>query len=168
MPKYSILIASDHAGFELKKGILEWLESEAHMSSSRPLNGDPWILAFAGMTYREPPPIQDLGTHSTDSVDYPDYANLMAKELAKNPHSLGILICGTGIGISIAANRHKHIRAALCTNDFMAEQARRHNDANVLVLGSKITHLPEAIHMIRIFLNTAFEGGRHARRVKKL
>ncbi len=112
--------------------------------------------------------IIDLGTNDDESVDYPDYAQKLAEFMQQNPDYLGVLICGSGIGISIAANRHKHLRAALCHNKLTAELARQHNDANVLVLGARVLTREEAQEILQIFLATDFAGGRHARRVKKL
>lgn len=137
-----IAIASDHAGFELK----EILKSELEQS---------------GYT------VNDLGPRDTQSVDYPDYANALA-DWMKTHASLGILICGSGIGISIAANRHKHIRAALCSDGLAAKLSRQHNDANVLCLGARLIGVDVAKDCVNQFLATGFEGGRHAKRVEKL
>lgn len=134
-----IFIASDHAGFELKESIKS---------------------AFAE--------VMDLGTFSTDPVDYPDNAAVLASALLDKKDALGILICGSGSGISIAANRFSHIRAALCREPEDAEAARKHNDANVLVLGGRVTNAKTACEIVRTFLNTEFEGGRHQRRINKL
>lgn len=136
-----ILIASDHAGFIMKdycKVVLESMDLK----------------------------VEDLGTHSKESVDYPDYAHELAKNLKENEY--GILICGTGIGISIAANRHSHIRAALCHDKITAQLAREHNDANVLVLGSRIVSNAAIKDILVTFFTTEFEGGRHANRVSKI
>ncbi|MBU6141246.1 MAG: ribose 5-phosphate isomerase B [Proteobacteria bacterium] len=136
-----VLIASDHAGFSLKKIII----SE--------LNG----LGIATF---------DLGCNSTEeSVDYPDFAHELSKKL-KN--EFGILICGSGIGISIAANRHKNVRAALCHNIKCAKLARLHNNANVICLGARLVKEKPALAIVKAFLNTKFEGGRHERRVAKI
>ncbi|QCD52937.1 ribose 5-phosphate isomerase B [Campylobacter sp. RM16192] len=138
-----IFIASDHAGFELKDEIKKFLQT---------LN----LTAI------------DLGTNSSEaSVDYPDFANLMAENL-KNQNEYGILICGTGIGISIAANRHKHIRCALCHDIYTASMAREHNDANIIAFGARTTKPEDAKEMIKKFFSTEFAGGRHLRRVDKL
>lgn len=138
-----ILIASDHAGFELKDQIKQFLKT---------LN----LEAI------------DLGTNdSTTSVDYPDFANLVAKNISKDG-DYAILICGTGIGISIAANRHKHIRCALCHDKFTATMAREHNDANVLCFGARVVKFEEAKAMIEAFFTTEFAAGRHLGRVNKL
>ncbi|BCW92631.1 MAG: ribose 5-phosphate isomerase B [Thermoanaerobaculum sp.] len=138
-----IFIASDHAGFALKRAILEHLRA-------------------AG---RE---VEDLGTHSEESVDYPDYAHTLAARVAREAEARGILICATGIGMSMAANRHPGVRAALCHDAYTAEMARRHNNANVLCMGGKVTGEAVAKQMVDIFLATPFDGGRHARRVAKL
>lgn len=138
-----IVIASDHAGFQLKEELKEALVQ----------------LGYAP---------EDLGTHSRESVDYPDVANRLCDWLKKNKDMKGVLICGSGIGMSIAANRHSHIRAALCTDGLSAELARKHNDANVLCLGSRILGSETAKRALQRFLNTEFEGGRHQFRVEKL
>lgn len=138
-----VFIAGDHAGVEYKAKIAGLLKSLKH-------------------------DVTDLGTNSEASVDYPDYADKIAAELKKAPNALGILICGTGIGISIAANRHKHIRAALCHSVEEGRLSREHNNANVLCLGARITSLTVAEGIVQQFLKTEFAGGRHAKRVAKL
>ncbi len=143
MSEVPIVIASDHAGFELK----EVLKSE---------------LQVLGM------PIEDLGVHDTDAVDYPDMANALAKVVSADDGRRGLLLCGTGIGASIAANRHRRVRAALCHSAETARMAREHNDANVLVLGGRVTDPETARECLRVFLDTAFGGGRHIARVAKL
>ena len=110
----------------------------------------------------------DLGTHSSDSVDYPEYGQKLAAAIEASEAQQGIVICGTGIGISIAANRNKAVRAALCTDVTMARLTRAHNDANVLALGARIIGEEVAFDIVEAFLNTEFEGGRHQRRVEKL
>lgn len=110
----------------------------------------------------------NLGCNSDESVDYPDYANKLANELKNNPNSIGVIICGTGIGISIAANRHSHIRAALCHSKEYAQLAREHNDANVISLGARFIDFDLAKELILTFINTPFLGGRHEIRVEKL
>ncbi|MBZ7984788.1 RpiB/LacA/LacB family sugar-phosphate isomerase [Campylobacter sp. Cr9] len=110
----------------------------------------------------------NLGCNSDESVDYPDYANKLANELKNNPNSIGVIICGTGIGISIAANRHSHIRAALCHSKEYAQLAREHNDANVISLGARFIDFDLAKELILTFINTPFLGGRHEIRVRKL
>ncbi len=139
----TIAIAADHAGVGLKATLKDDLSALGYI----PL---------------------DLGTHSTESVDYPDYAHALADALAQEKASLGILICGSGIGISIAANRHSHIRAALCHTALEARLARQHNNANVLVLGARIIGVESAKDALQSFLRTEFEGGRHALRVDKI
>lgn len=143
MSKELIGIAVDHGGFALKQPVVDAIGA----------------LGFE---------VLDLGTYSEESVDYPDMAaNLMAA-FEDGRVSRGLLICGTGIGISIAANRHAGIRAALCYDEETAALARQHNDANVMCLGGRKTSPEMAREMVRVFLETAFEGGRHARRVGKL
>ena len=112
--------------------------------------------------------VQDLGPFSGESVDYPDYAKQVADAVAGGRARLGILVCGTGIGMSIAANKVKGIRAALCTTELEARMARAHNDANVLCIGERITGLGLGGAIVKAFLETSFEGGRHERRVQKL
>lgn len=139
----AVAIAADHAGFDLK----EILKAELSSLGCRVL---------------------DLGTSGPQSVDYPDFADAMAGALADGRAGRGVLICGTGVGISIAANRHRHLRAALCHDSVSARLARAHNDANVLALGARLIGVEVAKDCLRVFLNTPFEGGRHAGRVAKL
>lgn len=136
-----VAIAADHGGFELKEQLKKQL---------------------TGIT------LTDLGTYSADSVDYPDYGADLARKVAAGEFDRGILVCGSGIGISIAANKIKGIRAALCHNVYTAEMARRHNDANIIAMGGRVVDETTAVEMTRVFLGTDFEGGRHARRVEKL
>ena len=138
-----IAIASDHGGFDLKTQLKQELER----------------LGFEAL---------DLGTDGPASVDYPDFAVKMAQALKAGPATRGILICGSGIGISIAANRHPHIRAALCHDHLTAYLARWHNNANVLCLGGRTTGVDVARDCLQVFLGTEFEGGRHQNRVAKL
>lgn len=138
-----ILIASDHAGYELKKILKKYLENKKYT-------------------------IHDCGADSNESVDYPDYAHKLCGFIKLNKAPQGILICGTGIGMSIAANKHKEIRAALCTSIEMAELAKKHNNANVLVLGSRVTSVDNAKDILDAFLTTKFEKGRHQRRIDKI
>ena len=112
--------------------------------------------------------VVDFGCDSNDSVDYPDYAHLLSKGLIDKKIDMGILICGSGIGISIAANKNKGIRAALCCTSFHAEMSRKHNDANVIAFGARVTDIKSMYRMTDIFLNTEFEGGRHLTRVNKI
>ena len=139
MNKNKIYIASDHAGFKLKEKLIKIF-----------------------------PKIYDLGTKSEDSVDYPDFAHKLTKEVLKNKKSVGILICGTGVGMSIAANRKKGIRAGLATNSKIARLIRCHNDANVLVLPGRFINISEAKKSVRAFISTKFESGRHKKRINKL
>ena len=138
-----IAIASDHGGFELKQELIEHFAAE-------------------GLVLR------DLGTHSAVSCDYPDFARAMAETVLSGKAALGILICGTGIGISIAANRYHGIRAAVLYDDYVAEMAKRHNNANVLVFGGRTMKAEDVIRRIGIFLKNEFEGGRHSRRLEKI
>jgi len=111
---------------------------------------------------------QDFGTYTTDSVDYPDIAREVAEAVARSEFEHGILICSSGIGMSIAANKVKGIRAALCCGKFGADRARRHNDANVLCLGANSMEIPLALDIVKVYLTTPFEGGRHQRRLDKI
>ncbi len=138
-----VAIACDHAGLVLKSALTQHLQAQ-------------------GVT------LLDLGTHNADSVDYPDFADAMAKALADGKAEQGILICGSGIGISIAANRHRHVRAALCQCELAARLSRQHNNANVLVLGARLIGEDIAKACATQFLATEFEGGRHERRVAKM
>ena len=141
--KKNIFISSDHGGFYLKEQIVEYLFKESFK-------------------------IIDLGPKDPSSVDYPDYSNILVDKMKKNIDYIGILLCGTGIGMSIAANRHSHIRAALCSDKDMARLSRQHNNANVLVIGGRTTSLNSAKKIIDIFLSTEFEKGRHTKRLKKI
>ena len=138
-----IALAADHGGFELKEAV------KAHLDE-------------LGLEYI------DFGTHSTDSVDYPDMALPACDAVVSGQCDKALLFCGTGVGISMAANKVKGIRACCCSDSFSAEYTRRHNDANVLALGAGITGPNLAKRMVEVFLNTEFEGGRHARRVAQL
>lgn len=145
MQNCDLVIASDHAGFKLKEQIIKHLK-----------------VKYSKMR------IMDFGTNSEERVDYPDYTKPVTEAIINEESPKGVLICGTGIGMSIAANRSSDIRAALCTDVFMAEKSRQHNDANILVLGSKLTDKETAFKIIDAFLNTEFEGGRHASRLNKI
>jgi RpiB/LacA/LacB family sugar-phosphate isomerase len=138
-----IVIASDHAGFELKARVIELLRGADHE-------------------------VRDLGPADSSPVDYPDFAHRVAGAVAPGEAERGVLICGTGIGMSMTANRHPGVRAALCHDAFTAEMARRHNDANVLCVGGRSTGVGVAEQMVRIFLETPFEGGRHQRRTERI
>lgn len=143
MPNAAIAIACDHAGLTLKTELVAALRAGGH-------------------------DVLDLGTDGPASVDYPDFADALAAALADGRAGRGILICGTGIGISIAANRHRHVRAALCHDATTARLCREHNDANVLVLGARTLGIEVARDCLASFLATNFAGGRHAGRVAKL
>lgn len=135
----NIYIGSDHAGFELKNLLVQ-------------MN----------------PHYTDVGTKGLDSVDFPDYANLVAEKLKADPNGLGILICGSGQGMAMRANKFSHIRAALVYNDEIAKLSREHNNANVICLGSRFASIENAIKWINIFINTQFSEGRHRQRVDKI
>jgi ribose 5-phosphate isomerase B len=143
MSETVIALASDHGGFALKAELAEWLKGRGET-------------------------VLDLGPDSADSVDYPDYADRMAEAIRAGKAGRGVLICGSGIGISIAANRHRWIRAALCHDVTTAKLCRAHNDANVLALGARIIGAEVAKDCLEAFLEAPFEGGRHVRRVDKM
>ena len=139
----TLVLASDHAGYDLKEKIKTYLENNNFN-------------------------IRDLGPFNEDSVDYPDYGDILGKFILENKNSIGIAICGSGIGISIALNRRPGIRAALCNNEEVAKLSRNHNDANILVLAGRFITLKKSSIIIDIFLKESFEGGRHKRRIDKL
>lgn len=139
----NIALACDHGGFDLKKEFIPLLEQSGHT-------------------------IIDMGCSSEESVDYPDFANMVCAAIKDGRSSRGILICGTGIGMSIAANRHRHIRAALCHEAFSARMSREHNDANVLCLGARVLGVAIALDIVKTWLETEFAGGRHLRRIDKM
>ncbi len=136
-------IGTDHAGIAIKAFVIELLESK-------------------GIE------VEDLGCYSNDRVDYPDYAHKVADSVSKNKGTKGILICGSGIGMSLAANKHKGIRAALCHDHYTAKMARLHNNANILCFGERIVAKGIIEDMIDVWLSTEFEGGRHTQRVEKI
>ena len=138
-----IFISSDHAGFKLKETIKDYLRNKK--------------IKF-----------DDLGPQDENSVDYPDYAHKVAKRVQRNKSNVGILVCGSGTGMNIAANKHKNIRAAQCFNLKSTKLSRLHNDANIITLGSRLITKKNALKFVSIFLNTKFDGGRHLRRVKKI
>ena len=138
-----IVLSSDHGGFNLKKTVKNFLINKNFE-------------------------VEDVGCNSLDPVDYPDFAKMLSDKLKNNKNAGGILFCGTGIGISMAANRFKHIRAALCTSVEMASKSRKHNDANVLALGGRILAEDLALDIVEEFLKTDFEAGRHCLRVNKI
>ena len=135
-----ILIASDHAGFVLKNKLMDHFKNKFEFT--------------------------DFGTNSEESVDYPDFAHKLANEIS-NKNLKGVLICGSGVGMSMVANRYNNVRAALCFNENMAKLSRQHNDANILVLGSRLISEQEAIKCLLVFLKTNYEGGRHQARLDK-
>lgn len=143
MPSNTIAIASDHGGYDLKTSLIAEVKARGLQ-------------------------VLDLGTHGPESVDYPEFADAMAQAIRDGKAARGILLCGSGIGISIAANRHPELRAALVHDGLTARLARQHNDANVLCMGGRLVGVDLAKDCLDIFLKTEFEGGRHARRVAKL
>lgn len=138
-----IAIASDHAGFELKEHLKKWLEQNTYA-------------------------VKDFGTHTNESADYPDFAHALALAVEKKEVELGVLVCGSGNGVAITANKHQGIRAAICWKEDLAATAREHNDANVLCLPSRHISAELAEKITDRFLHSSFEGGRHARRVGKI
>lgn len=137
-----IIIASDHAGYELKESIIRHFANEFE-----------W---------------ENMGTYSSESVDYPDFAHPLAEKISNGENKYGILICGTGNGIGMTANKHVNVRAALCWNVDIAALARQHNDANILVLPARFITEEDAFKVVETFFSTEFEGGRHQRRVEKI
>lgn len=139
----TIAIGADHAGFALKERLKKWLETNGHRT-------------------------KDFGTYTEESVDYPDFAHPVAEAVEKKEFDLGLLICGSGNGVAMSANKHEGIRAAICWNEDLAALAREHNDANILCLPARFVKPDEAERILDRFLNSSFEGGRHARRVGKI
>ena len=137
-----ITIGCDHAGVEYKSKIVEFLEKEGHQ-------------------------VLDVGTHGKESVDYPDYAHIVAEEVLAGA-DFGVLICGSGNGVSMAANKHKGIRAALCWSEEITKLARQHNDANIISIPARFMSLESSTQIIKTFLTEPFDGGRHQRRVEKI
>lgn len=138
-----LAIACDHAGIDLKIQIVQLLKK---------------------LQYE----VKDFGVHTQDSVDYPDYGIPVAEQISDGVFKQGILICGTGIGMSIVANKFPKVRAALCGDTFTAKVSRLHNDSNILVLGQRVTDSQKALEIVKTWLNTKFEGGRHSRRLEKI
>ncbi len=138
-----ISLASDHAGFKLKEKIKKNLKKKKFT-------------------------VVDLGPKTDSSVDYPDFAKKVARSVASKKSNIGILVCGSGTGMAMSANKIKKIRAAVCYNRASTSLSRKHNNANILALGSRLTNKSTALKLVNIFLNTKFEGGRHLRRVKKV
>ncbi len=142
-PSVSIAIGADHAGYEYKNAVSKYLSDKGYK-------------------------VQDFGTYSADSVDYPDFAHPTAANVESGESTLGILICGSANGVAITANKHQGIRAALCWQKEIAELARKHNDANMICLPARFISLQQAFDMVDVFINTSFEGGRHQGRVNKI
>jgi len=140
----NIIIGSDHAGFDLKEEIKRSLTEKGEY------------------------PVTDMGTFSNEPVDYPIIAHQVAKNISEKRFRRGILICGSGIGMSIVANRYPHVRAALCSNLYAVKVSRQHNDANILVLGGGVLGTDLALDMVDLFLHSEFEGGRHQRRLEQI
>ena len=138
-----IILASDHAGFNLKENIKKFLLKKKEK-------------------------VLDLGTKNSKPVDYPDFAHLLAKKMKGNNNQFGILVCGSGIGMDMTANKHKNVRAALCYNIKSTKLSRQHNNANVMAIGSRLTPKNVALKCVSVFIKTDFEYGRHKRRVKKI
>ena len=138
-----IFISSDHAGFKLKENIKDYLKLKK--------------ISF-----------EDLGPKDDSRVDYPDYAHKVAKKVKLNKRNMGILVCGSGTGMNIAANKHKSIRAAQCFNIKSTRLSRLHNDANIITLGSRLITKKNALKFVSVFLNTKFDGGRHLKRIRKI
>ena len=138
-----IFISSDHAGFKLKEDIKLFLKKKKYN-------------------------LIDLGPNNDNRVDYADYAHPVAKKVKMNKNNKGILVCGSGMGMNIVANRHKNIRAAQCYNVKSTKLSRLHNDANIITLGSRLISKKNALNCVSIFLKTKFEGGRHSKRIKKI
>ncbi|HTI57683.1 ribose 5-phosphate isomerase B [Mucilaginibacter sp.] len=141
MNDLKIAIGADHAGFEYKEAIAKWLNQEN---------------------------LKDFGTYSADSADYPDFAHPVASAVENGDFDFGILVCGSANGVAITANKHQGIRAAICWNEELAALARKHNNANIVCIPARFISIEEAEKIIQIFLNTEFEGGRHANRVNKM
>ncbi len=138
-----VAIGSDHAGFEIKEDLISFLESK-------------------NLTYK------DFGTYSIDSVDYPDFAHPVASAVESGDYAFGILLCGTANGVAITANKHQHIRAAICWGEEIAQLVREHNDANIICIPGRFVREGDAEKMLEIFITTDFIGGRHLRRVEKI
>lgn len=138
-----IAVGADHGGYALKQEIAEYLIAQGHQ-------------------------VQDFGIHSAEPADYPDVAAMVARAVAAGEADRAILVCGTGIGMSMAANKIPGIRAAVCTDCYMARMAREHNDAHILCLGGRVLGIGSALEIVQTFLSSEFSGGRHARRVDKI
>ena len=143
MQQLSILIGCDHAGYEMKQSIIQHLQNKGFL-------------------------VNDQGCFSNDSIDYADYAHPVASLVESNPGMKGILLCGSGNGINMTANKHQGVRSALCWTKEIATLARQHNDANILTLPARFISVEDALEMVDVFFNTAFEGGRHQNRIEKI
>lgn len=143
MKNMHIAIGADHAGYQLKTLVKEWLEPQVEV-------------------------LKDLGTKSEESVDYPDFAHAVAGEVEKGNYEIGILICGSGIGVDMTANKHQGIRSALCWNKEIGKLAKSHNNANVICLPGRFITIDEAKEILEVFFNTKFQGGRHSKRIDKI
>jgi ribose 5-phosphate isomerase B len=141
--KKSISIGSDHAGYEYKQFLADWLRGEGYV-------------------------VRDNGTHSKDSVDYPDFAHPVAEQVESGEAAFGILICGSANGVAITANKHTGVRAAICWSEELAQLARAHNDANILCIPARFVSTELALSMLKAFMHATFEGGRHQNRVNKI
>lgn len=139
----NIVIANDHGAVDLKKKLVQWLTKQGHK-------------------------VKNLGVDTEDRVDYPDMAALAIEEYRKGGYDFGILLCGTGLGISMAANRHKGIRCALIHDSFTALMAKEHNDANFIAMGGRVQYREKPEDMLEVYMNATFQGGRHAERIAKL
>ena len=139
----NIFISSDHAGYKLKESIKKYLKKNNFV-------------------------FEDLGPNNQNKADYPDYAHKVAKKVKTNKNNVGILVCGSGTGMNITANKHKNIRAAQCYNLRSTKLSRLHNDANIITLGSRLLTKKNALNCVGVFLNTKFDGGRHTKRIKKI
>lgn len=135
-----IAIGSDHGGFEMKEVVVDFLKEQGHT-------------------------VEDVGCHSKNSVDYPEFSDKVCQQILVGDCELGILLCGTGIGMSLAANRNKEIRAALCHESYTARMSRQHNNANILCLGGRVLGIEVALDIVGTWIETPFEGGRHQRRI---
>ncbi len=138
-----IAAGADHAGFALKEAVVKWLRAQGHE-------------------------VIDYGTTSADAVDYPQYGHLVAEAVSTGTVERGLLVCGTGLGMCMTANRHAGVRAADCLTPYLAEMSRRHNDANVLCLGGRVLSVDEALAIAEVWMATPFEGGRHEHRVEQI
>lgn len=143
MKNKSLIIGSDHAGFEAKQLLIQYLQAKGYS-------------------------IKDVGTYNDQSIDYPDFAHPVASAVSKGEYEQGVLLCGSGNGVCMSANKHENVRAALCWTEEIAQLARQHNDANILCIPARFVNTEEVEKMARAFLNTAFEGGRHEARKNKI